>query len=61
MSASWLANHLVPLGLHVVAVAGNHDYYGHDLTDDAEALYADRGVVLLTANPSFDPRCIIEV
>lgn len=50
LSASWLANHLVPLGLPVVAVAGNHDYYGHDLTDDAAALYADCGVVLLTAN-----------
>mgnify|MGYP000032402599 FL=1 len=48
--ASWLARHLVPRGLPVIYVTGNHDYYGHDLNDDAEALYVDCGVELLSAN-----------
>jgi len=50
LSASWLARLLVPRGLPVIYVAGNHDYYGHDLSDDAEALYADCGVELLSAH-----------
>lgn len=50
LSASWLARRLVPRGLPVIYVAGNHDYYGHDLNDDAEALYADCGVELLSVH-----------
>jgi len=50
LSASWLARHLVPRGLPVIYVTGNHDYYGHDLNDDAEVLYADCGVELLCAH-----------
>ena len=45
----------MPCGLPVIYVTGNHDCYGHDLRDDAEALYADCGVELLSAHrPALD-------
>ena len=47
MSAHWLRGHVVPLGLPVVFVAGNHDFYGTDLTDDYAGFYARSGVELL--------------
>jgi Icc-related predicted phosphoesterase len=46
-SARWLREHVVPRGLPVIYVAGNHDYYGHDLADDYAGIYLDSGVELL--------------
>jgi Icc-related predicted phosphoesterase len=46
-STRWLCEYIVPLGLPVVYVAGNHDFYGTDLTDDYAAIYRDAGVELL--------------
>lgn len=46
-SARWLREHAVPLGLPVVYVAGNHDFYGTDLADDYAGIYRDVGVELL--------------
>ena len=47
MSADWLRNHVVQLGLPVVFIAGNHDYYGWDLADDYAGIYQRSGVELL--------------
>lgn len=46
-SASWLLEHVVPLGLPAVYVAGNHDFYGLDLADDYAGIYRDAGIELL--------------
>lgn len=46
-SARWLREHVVPRGLPVVFVAGNHDFYGHDIDDDQGEPYRDAGVELL--------------
>lgn len=48
-SARWLREHAVPRGLPVVFVAGNHDFYGHDIDDDQGELYRHAGVELLHA------------
>lgn len=47
MSTHWVRNHVVPRGLPVVYVAGNHDYYGWDLGDDYAGIYKKSGVELL--------------
>lgn len=47
LSARWLREQVVPRGLPVIYVLGNHDYYGHDIDDDADKLYRDAGVELL--------------
>lgn len=47
MSTHWLRNHVVPRGLPVVFVAGNHDFYGWDLTVDYAGIYERSGVQLL--------------
>ena len=46
-SARWLRENVVPLGLPVVYVAGNHDFYGTDLSDDYAGIDQDAGVELL--------------
>lgn len=46
-SSRWLGEQVVPLGLPVVYVCGNHDYYGHDLGDDGAELYRQAGVELM--------------
>ncbi|QYO75668.1 metallophosphoesterase [Devosia salina] len=46
-SSRWLREQAVPRGLPVIYVLGNHDFYGHDIDDDAEELYRDAGVELL--------------
>lgn len=46
-SARWLGEQVVPRGLPVIYVTGNHDYYGHDLGDDCASLYRQAGVELL--------------
>lgn len=46
-SARWLREQVVPRGLPVIYVLGNHDFYGHDIDDDAEELYRDAGIELL--------------
>jgi Icc-related predicted phosphoesterase len=43
----WLREQVVPLGLPVVMVLGNHDYYADDLDDDRFALYDALGVHML--------------
>jgi Icc-related predicted phosphoesterase len=46
-SAGWLCEHVVRLGLPVVYVSGNHDFYGTDLAEDYAGLYRQAGVQLL--------------
>lgn len=47
LSARWLWHHVVPRGLPVIYVAGNHDFFGWDLVDDYAGLYRQAGVELL--------------
>ncbi|GLQ53574.1 metallophosphoesterase [Devosia nitrariae] len=47
LSARWLRHHVVPRGLPVMYVLGNHDFFGHDISDDHSDLYARIGVELL--------------
>ncbi|MFC0012226.1 metallophosphoesterase [Devosia nitrariae] len=47
LSARWLRHHVVPIGLPVIYVAGNHDFYGWDLVDDYTGLYRQAGIELL--------------
>lgn len=46
-SAAWLSEHAVPLGLPVLYIAGNHDFFGHDLLGGFEEPYEAAGVTLL--------------
>lgn len=46
-SATWLRGRVVPIGLPVVYVAGNHDFYGTDLAEDYADIYRDGGIELL--------------
>lgn len=46
-SARWLRQHVVPRGLPVIYVPGNHDFYGHDLEHRYAGMYLDVGVELL--------------
>lgn len=46
-SARWLRERVVQLGLPVVYVAGNHDFFGEDLSRDYAGIYQDAGVELL--------------
>lgn len=43
----WLREQVVPLGLPVVMVLGNHDFYADDLDDDRYTLYDGLGVHML--------------
>lgn len=47
LSANWLRERVVPLGLPVVYVAGNHDFYGTDLAADYAGIYGEVGIELL--------------
>ena len=55
-SARWLGEHAVPRGLPVIYVCGNHDHYGHDLTDQGAEIYRQAGVELLHSGR---PRVVI--
>ena len=46
-SARWLREHVVPQGLPVIFIAGNHDFYGTDLAEEYAGIYAEAGVELL--------------
>lgn len=46
-SARWLREHVVQLGLPVIYVAGNHDFFGEDLAEDYAGIYQDASVELL--------------
>lgn len=55
LSARWLWHHVVPLGLPVVYVCGNHDFFGWDLTEEYAGLYRQAGVELLhPGRPAID-------
>jgi predicted phosphodiesterase len=46
-SATWLRDHVVPVGLPLIFVAGNHDFYGGDLDAPIDEVYGNAGVTLL--------------